>query len=186
MFGCGAAGSGKTYCAVATAMHLLKEKEVSKIVITRPAVEAGESLGFLPGTMEEKILPYLMPIYDAIDDLVGKPTREKMIEQGVIEILPLAYMRGRTLSNCIIILDEAQNTTKSQMKMLLTRIGKGSKAIVNGDHTQKDLPANVESGLMDAVNRLQGMRGISATFFDADDVVRHPVVKSVIKAYEHE
>jgi phosphate starvation-inducible PhoH-like protein len=185
-FGLGAAGSGKTYAACATALHLLSQKHTKKIIITRPAVEAGEELGFLPGTLEEKIAPYLFPLFDAIDDLCGKQKRESMISGGQLEILPLAYMRGRTLDDAFIILDEGQNATKQQMQMFLTRLGKNGKIVVNGDQSQNDLPHYATSGLMDAVNRLEGKQGIAVARFSTQDVVRHPVVKTVIEAYADE
>lgn len=181
----GAAGTGKTYISVATALHLLHEKQIKKIILTRPAVEAGEELGFLPGTLEEKLAPFLFPLFDSIDDLIGKQERERMIEKGQLEIVPLAYMRGRSIPDSIILIDEAQNATKSQMKMLLTRIGKNSRIIVNGDESQVDLTPKSNSGFIDAVNRLKGKQGVSVIHFQTKDMMRHPIVKTVIDAYNN-
>ena len=183
-FGIGAAGTGKTFCATAFALNELFSKRVEKIILTRPAVEAGENLGFLPGDLQDKIDPYLFPLYDSLDLIVGKEKRISMIEQGQIEIAPLAYMRGRTLNEAVVILDEAQNTTASQMKMLLTRIGKRTKAVINGDMTQNDLKRWQTSGLADAVYRLEGIEGISVSRFETHDVVRHKIVQAVIDAYD--
>ncbi len=184
-FGIGPAGTGKTYLAVVMAVAALKKKEVEKLILTRPAVEAGESLGFLPGDLKEKVDPYLRPIYDALYAILGVEHTERLIERGVIEIAPLAYMRGRTLEKAFVILDEAQNTTRAQMKMFLTRLGFGSKMIVNGDKSQIDLPkGHQQSGLVDAERLLQNLPHIGFVHFDAKDVVRHPVVSEIIKAYE--
>ncbi|WP_309398815.1 PhoH family protein [Cerasicoccus maritimus] len=184
VFGVGPAGTGKTYLAMAAALHALQEGEVKRIIITRPAVEAGEALGFLPGELEQKLDPYLRPIYDAMFDMVGKEDSAKMREKGLIEIAPLAYMRGRTLSHAYVILDEAQNTTPEQMMMFLTRLGEGSKMIVTGDITQVDLPRSKMSGLKQAVQILASIKGIKLFYFDAMDVVRHPLVSRIIQAYE--
>ncbi len=185
VFGIGPAGTGKTYLAVVMAVAALKRHEVERLVLTRPAVEAGESLGFLPGDLKEKVDPYLRPIYDALNSILGAEHTERLIERGIIEIAPLAYMRGRTLENAFVILDEAQNTTRAQMKMFLTRLGFGSKMIVNGDKTQIDLPAgHKQSGLVDAENVLGSLPHIGFVHFDAADVVRHPVVSEIISAYE--
>lgn len=184
VFGIGPAGTGKTYLAVVMAVRALKQGYVKKIILTRPAVEAGESLGFLPGDLQEKIDPYLRPIYDAMFDILGYENFEKFKERGLIEVAPLAYMRGRTLDNAYIILDEAQNTTNEQMKMFLTRIGYGSKAIVTGDITQVDLPRGKKSGLLVATNILRDIKGISFLEFEKTDVVRHPLVQKIIGAYE--
>ncbi|MDD7408230.1 MAG: PhoH family protein [Anaerovoracaceae bacterium] len=183
-FGIGPAGTGKTYLSVAMAVKAFKDRDVEKIVLTRPAVEAGESLGFLPGDMEEKVNPYLRPLYDALYDIFGRDTVARLRDRETIEIIPLAYMRGRTLDNSFIILDEAQNTTKEQMKMFLTRLGFGSKAVITGDVTQIDLPKKRMSGLVDAKNVLRSVEGIGFTFFDDRDVVRHPLVRKIISAYE--
>ncbi|KRM35329.1 PhoH family protein [Limosilactobacillus pontis] len=183
-FGIGPAGTGKTYLAVAMAVAALKRGEVERIIITRPAVEAGESLGFLPGDLQEKVDPYLRPIYDALNDIFGPDHTQRLMERGVIEIAPLAYMRGRTLDGAFIILDEAQNTTNAQMKMFLTRFGFGSKMVVNGDVSQIDLKHGVRSGLVSAQRILQGVRSIKFVTFSAEDVVRHPVVARIITAYE--
>lgn len=185
VFAVGPAGTGKTYQAVASAVAALKIKEVDKIVITRPAVEAGERLGFLPGDLKEKIDPYLNPIYDALRYMLPKDKLKIYLETGVIEIAPLAYMRGRTLHNSFMILDEAQNATKIQMKMFLTRLGVTSKAIITGDITQIDLPPSEKSGLIDALKVLQGLHGISFVEFDTSDVVRHSLVKKIISAYSN-
>ncbi|MDM8331409.1 PhoH family protein [Limosilactobacillus pontis] len=183
-FGIGPAGTGKTYLAVAMAVAALKRGEVERIIITRPAVEAGESLGFLPGDLQEKVDPYLRPIYDALNDIFGTDHTQRLMERGVIEIAPLAYMRGRTLDGAFIILDEAQNTTNAQMKMFLTRFGFGSKMVVNGDISQIDLKHGVRSGLVSAQRILQNVRSIKFVTFSAEDVVRHPVVARIIDAYE--
>lgn len=182
-FGVGPAGTGKTFLAVVMAVQALKKGQVSRIILTRPAVEAGESLGFLPGDLKEKVDPYLRPIYDALYSIYGREHTERLIERNVIEIAPLAYMRGRTLEEAFVILDEAQNTTIAQMKMFLTRLGFGSKMIVNGDVTQIDLPHNARSGLKDAMTKLRSVDDIAMITFDADDVVRHPVVSAIINAY---
>ncbi|MDB5761572.1 MAG: phosphate starvation-inducible protein PhoH [Herminiimonas sp.] len=183
-FGVGPAGTGKTYLAVACAVDALERDAVKRIVLTRPAVEAGERLGFLPGDLAQKVDPYLRPLYDALYDLLGFDRTQKMFEKQAIEIAPLAYMRGRTLNHAFIILDEAQNTTPEQMKMFLTRIGFGSKAVVTGDVTQIDLQRNQKSGLVDAVKVLEKVRGIAFTHFTSADVVRHPLVARIVDAYE--
>lgn len=183
VFGIGPAGTGKTFLAVVLAVQALREGKVKKIILTRPAVEAGESLGFLPGDLKEKVDPYLRPVYDALYTIYGTEQTNRLMERGVIEIAPLAYMRGRTLDDAFVILDEAQNTTIAQMKMFLTRLGFGSKMIINGDRTQIDLPKGVKSGLVDAQMKLQGIDRIQFVTFDAFDVVRHPVVADIIKAY---
>ncbi|MDD2420630.1 MAG: PhoH family protein [Heliobacteriaceae bacterium] len=180
----GPAGTGKTYLAVVMAVRALKNKEVSRIILTRPAVEAGEKLGFLPGDLQEKVDPYLRPLYDALFDTMGVEVAQKYMERGVIEIAPLAYMRGRTLDDAFIILDEAQNTTPEQMKMFLTRIGYGSQAVVTGDITQVDLPRGSRSGLIIVQKILQDIEGISFQFLTAADVVRNPLVGRIIRAYE--
>jgi phosphate starvation-inducible PhoH-like protein len=184
VFAIGPAGTGKTYLAMALAIASLNEHLVSRIVLTRPAVEAGEKLGFLPGDLIEKVNPYLRPLYDALYDLTDYDKAQKFIQRGIIEVAPLAYMRGRTLNDAFIILDEAQNTTPEQMKMFLTRIGFSSKAVVTGDITQIDLPANNISGLIQAAEILKHIEGLSIIYFDERDVVRHPLVKKIIKAYE--
>ena len=184
VFGIGPAGTGKTYLAVVFAVDALKNNVVKKIVLTRPAVEAGENLGFLPGDLKEKVDPYLRPLYDALHDMLGVEQTERLIEKGVIEIAPLAYMRGRTLEDAYVILDEAQNTTDNQMKMFLTRLGFNSKMIITGDVTQIDLPRGVESGLIKALRILMGVNGISFVELTALDVVRHPVVQRIIERYE--
>ncbi len=184
VFGVGPAGTGKTYLAVALAVYALKNKEVDKIILTRPAVEAGEKLGFLPGDMNEKVDPYLRPLFDALQEMMGQDAYLRHIERGSIEIAPLAYMRGRTLSNSFIILDEAQNTTREQMKMFLTRMGENSRIVVTGDITQIDLPKNVESGMIDAIEVLGGVEGIDIVKLTAKDVVRHELVTRIIQAYE--
>ena len=186
VFATGPAGTGKTYTAVALAVKALKNKEVKKIIITRPAVEAGENLGFLPGDLKEKIDPYLTPIYDALDDMVTSEKMKFYQENRIIEIAPLAYMRGRTLNNAFILLDEAQNTTPSQIKMFLTRMGPNSKVIVTGDMTQIDLPRNQRSGLTEAYHILKDIKGIAFIQLDSSDVVRHKLVREIIKAYETE
>lgn len=184
VFAIGPAGTGKTYISVALAVKALKNKEVKKIIITRPAVEAGENLGFLPGDLKEKIDPYLRPIYDALDDMVPSEKLKYYLENRVIEIAPLAYMRGRTLNNAFILLDEAQNTTPMQMKMFLTRMGPNSKVIVTGDKSQIDLPMKQRSGLVEALKILKGVEGITFVELDASDVVRHKLVKKIINAYD--
>jgi phosphate starvation-inducible PhoH-like protein len=183
-FGVGPAGTGKTYLAVACAVAALKQEKIKRIVLTRPAVEAGEALGFLPGALEEKILPYLRPLYDALHDLLEAEELQKLMDRNVIEIAPLAYMRGRTLGNSFVILDEAQNTTAEQMLMFLTRLGIGSKCVVTGDVTQIDLPRNKLSGLVEAVSALRDVQGIGMHFFTEKDVVRHPLVQSIVLAYK--
>ncbi|MGL5439460.1 MAG: PhoH family protein [Filifactoraceae bacterium] len=180
----GPAGTGKTFLAVALAVKALKREEVSKIILTRPAIEAGESLGFLPGDLKEKVDPYLRPLYDSLFNILGAEKFQKFVENEVIEVAPLAYMRGRTLDNSFIILDEAQNTTKEQMKMFLTRLGYGSKAVITGDITQIDLPSNKKSGLLHATEVLKDIRGIGISKLDEKDVVRHELVQKIIKAYE--
>lgn len=184
VFGVGPAGTGKTYLAVALAVYALKNKEIDKIILTRPAVEAGEKLGFLPGDMNEKVDPYLRPLFDALQEMMGQDAYLRHIERGSIEIAPLAYMRGRTLSNSFIILDEAQNTTKEQMKMFLTRMGENSRIVVTGDVTQIDLPKNVKSGMIDAIEVLDGVDGIEIVKLTAKDVVRHELVTRIVQAYE--
>ncbi len=184
VFGVGPAGTGKTYLAVCMAVAAFKSRQVEKIILTRPAVEAGEKLGFLPGDLQEKVDPYLRPLYDALQELLGLETYAKLMERGVIEVAPLAYMRGRTLSGAFIILDEAQNTTKEQMKMFLTRMGEGSKMVVTGDVTQMDLPDGKASGLIHATEILEGVEGIAVQRLTAKDVVRHPLVMRIIRAYE--
>jgi phosphate starvation-inducible PhoH-like protein len=183
-FGIGPAGTGKTYLAVAMAVSAYLNKHVSRIVLTRPAVEAGERLGFLPGTLQEKIDPYLRPLYDALFDMVDAEKVEKLVERQIIEVAPLAFMRGRTLNDCFIILDEAQNTTCEQMKMALTRQGFNSKMVVTGDQTQVDLPSSRRSGLLEASEVLRGVEGVAFVAFDERDVVRHPLVQRIVKAYE--
>ena len=185
-FGVGPAGTGKTYLAVASAVDAIERELVQRIVLTRPAVEAGERLGFLPGDLAQKVDPYLRPLYDALYDLMGFDKVAKLFERGAIEIAPLAYMRGRTLNHAFIILDEAQNTTVEQMKMFLTRLGFGSKAVVTGDITQIDLPRQQRSGLRHAIEVLRGVDGVAFTFFSARDVVRHPLVQRIVQAYERE
>lgn len=184
VFGVGPAGTGKSYLAVAMAVKAFKNKEVNKIILTRPAVEAGENLGFLPGDLQSKVDPYLRPLYDALYDILGADTYAKLKEKNMIEVAPLAYMRGRTLDDSFIILDEAQNTTIAQMKMFLTRIGFGSKTVVNGDITQIDLPRGKQSGLEHAIHVLDNIKGIGFSFFDKNDVVRHSLVQKIINAYE--
>lgn len=183
-FGIGPAGTGKTYLAVAIAVNAYKEKQVEKIILTRPAVEAGEKLGFLPGDLQEKVNPYLRPLYDALQEMLGMESFSKMMERGTIEIAPLAYMRGRTLSNAFVILDEAQNTTKEQIKMFLTRLGENGKMIITGDLTQIDLPSGHTSGLKHAVRILKDIDGIGIIKLSEKDVVRHPLVQQIVKAYE--
>ena len=184
IFGVGPAGTGKTYLAVCQAVNAFKSKEVEKIILTRPAVEAGEKLGFLPGDLQTKVDPYLRPLYDALGELFGLETYQKLMEKGVIEVAPLAYMRGRTLSNAFVILDEAQNATREQMKMFLTRLGENSRMVVNGDLSQVDLPRGVISGLKDALDTLNHVSNISSVTFSASDVVRHGLVAKIVKAYE--
>jgi phosphate starvation-inducible PhoH-like protein len=182
----GPAGTGKTYLAMAVAIAALNRHEVSRVVLTRPAVEAGEKLGFLPGSMAEKVNPYLRPLYDALNDMVPIEKVGRLLERGVIEVAPLAFMRGRTLNDSFVILDEAQNTTPEQMKMFLTRLGFDAKAVVTGDVTQIDLPADKPSGLVEAVRILEGTEGIGLMRFSEADVVRHPLVQSIIRAYDRE
>jgi phosphate starvation-inducible PhoH-like protein len=184
VFGIGPAGTGKTYLAVAMGISALMNKQVARIILTRPAVEAGERLGFLPGTLQEKVDPYLRPLYDALYDMLENERVEKLLERNVIEVAPIAFMRGRTLSDSFIILDEAQNSTPEQMKMVLTRQGFNSKMVVNGDVTQIDLPNSRRSGLIEAAEVLKGVEGISFVQFDDKDVVRHPLVQRIVKAYE--
>ncbi len=183
-FAIGPAGTGKTYLAVAVAVSALEREQIQRIVLVRPAVEAGEKLGFLPGDLAEKVNPYLRPLYDALYEMMGVERVVKLLETDVIEIAPIAYMRGRTLNDAFIIMDEGQNTTPEQMKMFLTRVGFGSKVIVTGDVTQIDLPKHINSGLIHAMNVLKNVKGISFTFFEAKDAVRHPLVQSIIEAYE--
>ena len=184
VFGIGPAGTGKTYLAVAMAVAALAHEQVRSIILTRPAVEAGEKLGFLPGDMAQKVDPYLRPLLDALADMLGRDKAQQLMEAGVIEVAPLAFMRGRTLNNAFIILDEAQNTTREQMKMFLTRIGFDSRAVITGDVTQIDLPGHARSGLIEAERILAGIKGISFCWFDKTDVVRHPLVQKIIHAYE--
>ena len=186
VFGTGPAGTGKTYLAVALAAHSLRNKQFERIILTRPAVEAGESLGFLPGDLQEKVDPYLRPIYDALFEILGAEKYTKYIEKGIIEIAPLAYMRGRTLDRSFIVLDEAQNTTPEQMKMFLTRLGYSSKMVITGDLTQTDLPRGKKSGLMHAINILKNTKGIGMVELQKVDIVRHPLVRRVIEAYEND
>ena len=183
-FGIGPAGTGKTYLAVAAAVDALLNEKVDRIILIRPAVEAGEKLGFLPGDLSQKVDPYLRPLYDALYDMLGTEKTEKLIANSIVEIAPLAYMRGRTLNNSFIIVDESQNTTKEQMKMVLTRMGFGSSLVINGDLTQIDLPKNIKSGLSHAIEVVQGTEGIGFTTFSSADVVRHPLVKKIIDAYK--
>ena len=184
VFGIGPAGTGKTFLAVVYAAKQLRKGSVKRIVLTRPAVEAGESLGFLPGDLKEKVDPYLRPLYDGLNTVLGREQTERFIERGIIEIAPLAYMRGRTLDDAFVILDEAQNTTHAQMKMFLTRLGFGSKMVVTGDQTQIDLPKGVKSGLKEVIKKLYGVNGISIMKMDQSDVVRHPLVSKIIDRYE--
>ena len=184
VFGLGPAGTGKTYMAVAKAVESLKKREVERVVLSRPAVEAGERLGFLPGDMKEKVDPYLRPLYDALYDMMPSDKVDRMLTSGEIEIAPLAFMRGRTLSESYVIIDEAQNTTLVQMKMVLTRLGQGSRMVITGDLSQIDLPDNQPSGLADAVDRLQGVEGVGIIHLSGKDVVRHPVVARILQAYE--
>ncbi|MBQ9426057.1 MAG: PhoH family protein [Paludibacteraceae bacterium] len=183
LFAIGPAGSGKTYTAIALAVRALKNKEVKRIILSRPAVEAGEKLGFLPGDMRDKIDPYLQPLYDALQDMIPGAKLNEYMERGVIQIAPLAFMRGRTLSDAVVILDEAQNTTGSQLKMFLTRLGINGKMIVTGDLTQIDLPASQRSGLKDAIARLRDIKGIAIVEFNQKDIVRHPLVSRIVDAY---
>ena len=184
VFGVGPAGTGKTYLAMAQAVAFLTAKRVSRIILARPAVEAGEKLGFLPGDLQEKVNPYLRPLYDALYDMLDAEQVGRLIDRGVIEIAPIAFMRGRTLNDAFVVLDEAQNTTREQMKMFLTRLGFGSKAVVTGDITQTDLPSGRTSGLIDAISVLRAVNGVALVRFDDRDVVRHPLVQRIVKAYE--
>jgi phosphate starvation-inducible PhoH-like protein len=184
IFGVGPAGTGKTFLAMAMAVAALKNEEVTRIVLTRPAVEAGEALGFLPGDLQEKIFPYLRPLYDALNDMLENEEIQRCMDKGIIEIAPLAYMRGRTLSRSFIILDEAQNTTTEQMFMFLTRLGQDSKCVITGDPSQVDLPYNRKSGLIEAMQALHGTEGIHFTKFDEVDVIRHELVQKIIRAYK--
>jgi phosphate starvation-inducible PhoH-like protein len=184
VFSVGPAGTGKTYLAMAMAIASLNRHEVSRVVLTRPAVEAGEKLGFLPGSMAEKVNPYLRPLYDALNDMMPFEKANRLMERGVIEVAPLAFMRGRTLNDSFVILDEAQNATTEQMKMLLTRLGFDSKAVITGDITQIDLPSEKRSGLVEAIRILDGIEGIGFLHFTEEDVVRHPLVQSIIRAYD--
>ena len=184
LFVSGSAGTGKTYIAVAYAVSELKKNNIKRIIITRPAVEAGEKLGFLPGDLKEKVDPYLIPIYDALNEFLGKETVDRLLEKGTIEVAPLAYMRGRTLDNAMIILDEAQNTTSNQMKMFITRLGFNSKMVITGDITQIDLQRKTDSGLIEATRLLQGIPGVSFLHFTKYDVMRHPIVSKIIARYE--
>lgn len=184
LFAVGPAGSGKTYVAIALAVRALKNKEVKKIILSRPAVEAGEKLGFLPGDMKEKIDPYLQPLYDALQDMIPAAKLQEYMEKGIIQIAPLAFMRGRTLADAVVILDEAQNTTVPQIKMFLTRLGLGGKMIITGDLTQVDLPTQQRSGLRDAMEVLSGIKGISFVHFSQKDIVRHPLVQKIVDAYD--
>ena len=184
VFGIGPAGTGKTYLAMAAAVRAFKSKEVNRIILTRPAVEAGENLGFLPGDLQNKVDPYLRPLYDTLFEILGHDTYNNLFEKGLIEVAPLAYMRGRTLDSAFVILDEAQNTTNEQMKMFLTRLGYGSKAIITGDVTQIDLPRGKQSGLKTVLRILAGVKGIGITYLNKNDIVRHPLVQRIIDAYE--
>jgi phosphate starvation-inducible PhoH-like protein len=184
VFGIGPAGTGKTYLAVAMAVSALMSKKVARIVLVRPAVEAGERLGFLPGSLQEKVDPYMRPLYDALYDLLDPARVDKMLEANVIEVAPLAFMRGRTLNDAFIIMDEAQNTSAEQMKMFLTRLGNGARAVITGDLTQTDLPNPKKSGLLDAINVLQGVEGVAFCRFEDVDVVRHPLVQRIVRAYD--
>ena len=184
VFGIGPAGTGKTYLAMAQAVNYLLAKKVSRIILARPAVEAGEKLGFLPGDLQEKVNPYLRPLYDALYDMMDLEKAERLLERGTIEVAPIAFMRGRTLNDAFVILDEAQNTTSEQMKMFLTRLGFGSKAVVTGDITQIDLPAGRTSGLVEAMHVVGKIEGIAFVYFDERDVVRHKLVQAIVKAYE--
>ena len=184
VFGVGPAGTGKTYLAMAEAVTFLTSKRVSRIILARPAVEAGEKLGFLPGDLQEKVNPYLRPLYDALYDMLDGERVNRLLDRGVIEIAPIAFMRGRTLNDAFVILDEAQNTTTEQMKMFLTRLGYGSKAVVTGDITQIDLPTGRTSGLVEAIKVVRGVAGVTLVRFDEQDVVRHPLVQAIVKAYD--
>ena len=184
LFAVGPAGSGKTYTAIALAVRALREKVVRRVILTRPAVEAGEKLGFLPGDMKEKLDPYLQPLYDALNDMIPPARLQKFMEEGTIQIAPLAYMRGRTLDNAFVILDEAQNTTLPQIKMFLTRMGRNAKFIVTGDVTQSDLPRRSDSGLTRAIGILRGVKGIGVVEFDRRDIVRHELVKHIVEAFD--
>ena len=184
LFAIGPAGSGKTYTAIALAVRALKNKEIKKIILSRPAVEAGEKLGFLPGDMKEKLDPYLQPLYDALNDMIPPAKLQKHLEEGTVQIAPLAYMRGRTLDNAFVILDEAQNTTLSQIKMFLTRMGRNARFIVTGDVTQIDLPRKSDSGLVRTMEILRGVDGIGIVEFDKRDIVRHPLVKHIVEAFD--
>ncbi|SRR5579862_56286 len=183
VFGTGPAGTGKTYLAMAMALSALKKEQVHRIILTRPAVEAGEALGFLPGDLKEKIFPYLRPLYDALHDMLEAEEIQRHIDRNVIEIAPLAYMRGRTLNNAFVVLDEAQNTTTEQMLMFLTRLGVDSKCVVTGDHTQIDLPVNKRSGLVEALHALKGVPGLAFCSFEEKDIIRHELVQSIVRAY---
>ena len=183
-FATGAAGSGKTFIAICLAVKALKAKQVRRIILSRPAVEAGEKLGFLPGEMKDKLDPYLQPLYDALGELIPAPKLKDLMDTGVIQIAPLAFMRGRTLSDAVVILDEAQNTTPQQMKMFLTRLGMNSKMVITGDFTQVDLPRGVPSGLRDALDKLEGIRGIGFVHFGKQDIVRHPLVSAIVERYD--
>ncbi|OOB76804.1 MAG: phosphate starvation-inducible protein PhoH [Epulopiscium sp. Nuni2H_MBin003] len=184
VFGMGPAGTGKTYLAMAMAVDAFRRGEVNKIILTRPAIEAGEKLGFLPGDLQSKVDPYLRPLYDALFEIMGPENFDKNMDKGLIEVAPLAYMRGRTLNNAFIVLDEAQNTTPQQMKMFLTRLGFNSKAVINGDMTQVDLPSDKKSGLFEAYKVLSGVNGVGMCHLDRDDIVRHPLVQKIVDAYE--
>ena len=184
-FALGPAGTGKTYIAIALAVHALKNKLCRKIILSRPAVEAGEKLGFLPGDMKDKIDPYLQPLYDALEDMIPQQKLKEYMEAQTIQIAPLAFMRGRTLNDAVIILDEAQNTTRHQMKMFLTRLGMNGKMIITGDTTQIDLPRTVQSGLLQALRILKGVKGIGVIEYEKKDIVRHPLVQRIVDAYEH-
>lgn len=186
LFAVGPAGSGKTYTAIALAVRALREKQVRRIILTRPAVEAGEKLGFLPGDMKEKLDPYLQPLYDALNDMIPPARLQKFMEEGTVQIAPLAYMRGRTLDNAFVILDEAQNTTLSQIKMFLTRMGRNARFIVTGDVTQIDLPRREDSGLVRSMQTLSGVEGIGIVEFDKRDIVRHPLVKHIVEAFDRQ
>ena len=183
-FATGAAGSGKTFIAICLAVKALKAKQVRRIILSRPAVEAGEKLGFLPGEMKDKLDPYLQPLYDALGELIPAPKLKDLMDTGVIQIAPLAFMRGRTLSDAVVILDEAQNTTPQQMKMFLTRLGMNSKMVITGDFTQVDLPRGVPSGLRDALDKLEGIRGIGFVHFGKQDIMRHPLVSAIVERYD--
>lgn len=185
VFAIGPAGSGKTYTSVALAVRALKNKEIKKIILTRPAVETGENLGFLPGDLKEKLDPYLQPLYDALRDMINPDKLNEYLSTGIIQIAPLAFMRGRTLDNAFVILDEAQNSTENQIKMFLTRMGKSAKFIITGDITQIDLPKNQPSGLLQAIKLLKNINGIEFVFFDKNDVIRHPLVKDIIEAFKN-